>query len=256
MAKTSDTGIIIQARYSSTRLPGKLFMNFINSKKLIDVFLSNLLKEAGDFYPVVLATSTNKNDDIFEEVCGNFGVEIYRGSESDVLQRFIDAADAYKFKTVVRVCADNPIYDIKGTLDLLGLHNSSYANYTAYNLKNNLPSIKSHLGFWGEVVELSALKKVVELTNKPHYHEHVTNFIYTNPDIFKINLINAPDVIYNRDDIRLTIDTIEDFELVKNIYNLLYNEHYVFRLNEIVGVIENNPDFLEKMRIQINKINK
>jgi spore coat polysaccharide biosynthesis protein SpsF len=249
-------GIIIQARFASTRLPGKLFRTFYEEKKLIDVFLDNIINKAGKGLPVVLATSVNKKDDLFEQVALNHKVEFFRGSEDDVLQRTIDAAKKFGISTVIRVCADNPVYDIEGTLKLLKSHHGNHADYSGYCLQDGTPSIKTHLGLWGEVVELDALEKAAKMTSLKLYREHVTNFIYGNKDIFRINLVKAPPLLYNRKDIRLTVDEIDDFELMRQIYAELKKREYYFRLEDVVEIIDGNPGYLKTMKNQIDKNKK
>jgi spore coat polysaccharide biosynthesis protein SpsF len=123
-------------------------------------------------------------------------------------------------------------------------------------LKNSVPSIKTHLGLWGEVVELNALEKVATLTLSKIYHEHVTNFIYGNKNIFNVNLIKAPSLFYDRTDIRLTVDENEDFLLMRKIYSELMKKQYFFHLEDVVNIIDNNPDYLKIMRSQIEKNKK
>jgi len=256
MKNGSNIGIIIQARFSSTRLQGKLFLQFYRSKKMIEVFLEEIVTQVNSRYKIVLATSTNKNDDIFANVIDDFGIDIFRGDEYDVLKRIINAADQFGFSTVIRVCADNPVYDISSTLKLIDFHKDNGADYTSFCLEGELPSIKSHLGLWGEVIELNALRKVAVMTDEKVYHEHVTNFIYANPHIFNVNLIHAPEVLYTRTDIRLTVDQIEDFTLMQNIYSELKRLNIEFTIDELVKLIEGKSNYLEKMKKQIERNKK
>ena len=253
MKNSNKTGIIIQARFSSTRFPGKLFAPFYKGERLIDVFLKGILKETANNLPVVLATSVNQKDSIFEKVAYQYNIKFFQGSESDVLQRIIDTAEKYNIETVIRVCADNPIYDMKGTLNLLEYHFEQSADYTSYMLANKLPSIKSHLGFWGEVVNLNVLKKIVDLTNEKLYHEHVTNYIYENPDNFKVNLIKAPDFLFQRNDLRFTVDTEIDLVNVKNIYSKLIEQKKEITIENLVKHVDKDETSLKIMKAQIQK---
>ena len=257
MAKgNSPIGIVIQARYSATRLPGKLFLPFHNSKSILDIILAKFKATINNKYKIVIATTTNKQDDKFINIAQNYNYELFRGSENDVLQRTIDAAEAYGFLNIVRVCADNPIYDINRTLDLIPIHIQNNNDYTAYKLKGNLPAIKSHLGFWGEVVSLSALKRVSLLTNEKFYHEHVTNFIYGYPDEFNVSLLEAPNFVFDRNDIRLTVDTKEDFEMMQDIYINLVKLNSDFSVKEIINFLDQNRHYLKLMHEQIERNKK
>ena len=250
------TGIIIQARYGSSRLPGKLFLPFYSGQSIIDIFLQNITSFVKGRYDIVLATSDNRKDDLFVSIAEKYGVKLFRGDENDVLKRMIEAAELYKISTVVRVCADNPVYDIKGTLDLLEPHFQKQNDYTAYCLKGGLPSIRSHWGIWGEIVELQALNLVRKYTDERQYHEHVTNYIYGHPDRFRVGLVKADKNIYERKDIRLTVDTAEDFRVMQEIYRQLAENNPEISINNVLEIIEKNSNYLDFMKEQIQKNQK
>ena len=118
-----------------------------------------------------------------------------------------------------------------------------------YFLVNDKPSIKTHFGFWAEYVTLDALEKVQTATQESIYHEHVTNYIYTHPDDFKIEWLKTPEVLQGREDIRLTIDTEQDFIDAQEIY-----KYYVDRnmtIQDLVNYIDKNPGLIEKMKKEI-----
>ena len=109
-------GIIVQARMASTRLPGKILKDFYQGHTILDIILQKLHRIPNAV--VVVATSTNEADDILAAHLEAKGERIYRGSENDVLQRFIDAAEKNGINGIVRICSDNPFLDIKGLLQL------------------------------------------------------------------------------------------------------------------------------------------
>jgi spore coat polysaccharide biosynthesis protein SpsF len=123
-------------------------------------------------------------------------------------------------------------------------------------MSNGIPTIKSHLGLWGEVVAVDALAKAIEMTQEKVYHEHVTNFLYSNPQSFKIQLIDAPMGLSDRDDLRFTVDELEDFEMMKAIYNKLKSEDNHIKLNQLIGYVSNQTDYLLQMKRQIQKNKK
>lgn len=250
------TGIIIQARYGSSRLPGKLFLPFYNGQSIIEIFLKNITSFVRGRYDIVLATSDNRKDDLFVSIAKKYDVKLFRGDENDVLKRMTEAAELFKISTVVRVCADNPIYDIQGTLGLLEPHFDQKNDYTAYCLKGGLPSIRSHWGIWGEIVELQALKKVRKYTDERQYHEHVTNYIYGHPDRFRVGLVKADKNIYERKDVRLTVDTVEDFRIMQEIYRQLVENNPEISIKNVLKIIEKNSYYLNYMKEQINKNQK
>ena len=175
-----NIGIIIQARMGSTRLPGKILKPFYGEKTLIETLIENLHKIEG--VKVIVATSVNENNDCLETFLKEKGELVYRGSENDVLDRFIKAAEANEVDSIVRICSDNPFMDWHGVAQLVEKAKISDADYIGFRI-NNKPSILTHFGFWGEFVRLSSLKRVAMSTavGTPA-HEHVTYHIYNHPD--------------------------------------------------------------------------
>ena len=249
------TGIIIQARTGSSRLPFKVVLPFDHTNAIIEIIL-NSLKANSRGIPVVLATSTNGDDDVLCKVAGNIGVDCFRGPEQDVLGRFIQAAEKFNFDQIIRICADNPFLDVAGTMMLLDHSEGEAFDYIAYRVAGNIPSIKSHLGLWGEVVSLKSLKKIKEETSKKLYYEHVTNYIYEHPDKFKIKWVDAPELVYARKDIRLTIDDIEDFNMGKEIYYEMKMQGIAFNTPNIVEFLGKNAHYIDIMKAQIKKYTK
>jgi spore coat polysaccharide biosynthesis protein SpsF len=247
----SDTGIIIQARVGSTRLKNKMIRPFYKNNSILDLLIKRFKKELPAQIPFIIATTVKPGDDAIEEIATKHQVPVFRGSEEDVLQRFIDAATYYGFQKIVRICADNPLMDIEGTLGLYDPDDNNDWEYIGFKVKNAQPSITTHLGFWGEWVTLSTLKKIKNLTTEKLYHEHVTNYIYTYPESFNIKWKLAPDIVFNRSDIRLTVDSQQDFELVAEIYAILQSLNLPLTIENIIHVIDDHPDFLKRMAEQI-----
>ena len=136
---------------------------------------------------IVIATTVNEGDNYIQNICELENIFCFRGSEDNVLQRFIDAADEFKFTKIVRICGDNIFLDLS-YLDLLlkELEETEF-DYISFKTSNGLPSILTHYGLWAfEGVKLSALKHISYLTDNKLFHEHVTNYIYTNPNEFLI----------------------------------------------------------------------
>lgn len=222
---------------------------------MVELMIDRFTAELNDQYPLVIATTYNPRDDEIERLARQKNLNFFRGSENDVLDRFIKAAENYNLQTVIRVCADNPFFDLKGTLALTSYFKEGDWDYIGYKIVNDRPTILTHSGFWGEVVSLSALKKAHGEANDSIYREHVTNFIYKHPDLFRIKLVNAPSGLFNRNDIRLTVDTKADFELVQEIYKRLMEEQAGFDPESIVRYIDAHPHYLMRMNHQI-ELNK
>lgn len=251
----NNTKIIIQARTGSTRLPRKMILPFYENEGIFSLLLKKLTS-AFDKNDIILATSTNPNNDILVEIAERYEVNYYRGSENDVLQRFIDAAKEFGAENIIRVCADNPFLDVFYIELLVEKFEKFNCDYLSYITSDGTPSIKTHYGFWAEAVKLSALEKVRELTNENLYHEHVTNFIYANRDIFDVNFFEIIPQIDKHKDIRLTIDTQVDFDIQKEIFNKLNNNIPNFTSLNVIDFLEDNPHYLDIMRNEILKNQK
>lgn len=249
-----NIGIIIQARMGSTRLPGKILKPFYGGKTLIENLLDNLHRVVG--VKVIVATSVNENNDRLETFLKDKGELLYRGSENDVLDRFIKAAETYGLDGIIRICSDNPFIDWEDVARLVKIAACSDADYIGYRI-NGTPSILTHFGFWGEYVTLSALKHVAETTESNTLaHEHVTYHIYKHPDDYKCEWIECPDFLQGRDDIRLTIDTQEDYILVSKVYSELKEEKENFTLQDVVLYLDQHSEIKQAMLYSISKNKK
>lgn len=249
----SPIGIIVQARTGSTRMPEKVIQPFYQEQTILDLLLEKVKKLNR---PLVLATTVNPSDDRICRLAKKHGVDVYRGSENDVLDRFIQAARTHGFNKIIRVCADNPFLDVQAMQHLADRFALTEADYLGFELEGGKPSILTHFGFWAEAVNLSALEKAASLTDEKLYHEHVTNFIYGNPDLFNVEFIKADDLVYHRKDIRMTLDTGEDFLIQKKIYSTLIKENPNFGIREIVYYLDRHPEMLEVMKSEIQKNQK
>ncbi len=246
--------IIIQARLSSTRLPGKVLMPIWKGKCLLALQIRRI-KALG--IPFVLATTTNPSDDLLVSWADEAGIEVFRGSEENVLARFVSCAKNYKADNLIRVCSDNPLIQLDRIPYYLERITSG-VDYVSYCNHKAVPAIKTHWGLFVEGVSLAALEKTQEFlsnhSNKAFYSEHVTNFIYGHPDVFRIELVMAPDIIVKRNDLRFTIDTEEDFENMSELLEEMVGDRK--GLKEIIDTTDNNPLFLERMQKGIQSFSK
>jgi len=200
---------IVQCRISSSRLPAKAMLD-LGGKTLLERVLlktsrSSLLDE------IWVATSTDQLDDIVENLCERLGYNVFRGDLNDVLGRFCGCAEASSASIVVRVTADNPFTEPKFIdLGVAGLLMSD-CDYVAFQ---NIPH-----GSGVEVFSRDALFAAARSAKAPEEREHVTLHIRQRKNDFKIKLLESPWVTLSRPDIRVTIDTAEDYFLVKLFYD-------------------------------------
>lgn len=247
------TGIIIQARLGSSRLPEKMLLPFFGSKGILQILLENIISTATSI-PIVLATTTSIEDDRIEVLGKELGIVVYRGSEEDVLDRFIQAASLHGFTRIIRVCGDNPFLDMNSLKELINLQTTSSVDYVGFATSKGTPTIKTHYGFWAEAVSLKALKRAFELARDKFFHEHLTTYIFSNPDLFRIHFINIP-VEFEKLNLRMTVDTQNDFLLLKEIFSE-YKNIENSDLHSLVRLVSTRGDWLEIMEKEINKNEK
>lgn len=243
-------GIIIQARTGSTRLPNKMVLPFYQDSGVLELIV-NKIKRSINEYPIVIATTTNPNDDAIVEIANKCSVSYFRGSENNVLSRFIECSNKNNFNKIIRICADNPFIDIEGLKQLINEFDKSDVDYCSYKTSKGIPSILTHFGFWCEAVTLSALETTSKLTNDSLYLEHVTNFIYTNPNLFKLSFLPIVEKVEQREDVRMTLDTEQDFNLLKTIYSKCIEEN-IHTIEDIISFVSGNKEWVYLMKQQID----
>ncbi len=245
---------VIQVRTGSTRLAHKMVKKFWNNKSIPEIIIEKLRNNFPDI-KIILATTDKIEDLFFRNVANFYEIDFFQGNETDVLKRFIDAAEYYSVQKIIRICADNPFLDMK-QMEYLTDNIDDENDYISFNI-NGVPSIKTHFGFWAEYVRLDALKKIQVSTKDILYLEHVTNFIYTHPELFKINFLDPNQRIKDAENIRMTIDTAADFDTAQQIYKQLNNQYAEnFGIDEILNFLDTHSDYKIKMTEQIRKNTK
>jgi spore coat polysaccharide biosynthesis protein SpsF len=200
--------IVIQARMTSTRLPGKVLME-LDGRTVIEQQLARLqrCRQADE---IVWAVTTNAADDPLVALAERLGVRWYRGSEDDVLSRYLGAAREAAADLVVRVTSDCPLIDA-GEVDAVIEGLTPEDDYAANFLERRLPRGLETEALWRDTLERTARMA----TSKPA-REHVTFFIHVErPDLFERRAIVRP---YDAGELRWTVDTADDLELVRRIY--------------------------------------
>ena len=243
---------IIQARAGSRRLPQKMLLPFYNQKTLVEIQV-DLLRSVFD-YTIILATSDQPQDDQIAKIGDLLNIHVYRGSESDVLHRFIEAATYYNVEHICRVCGDNPFLSGDLLLNLFSFYDRTEFNYVSYKWPDKTPAMLSHLGIFTEVFNLDFIKKIYAKTNDSKYREHVTNYIYTNPESFNHSFVDIPTRFLPYRHMRLTIDTKEDFDLVSRLYNSFRDSG--LELSVFLKEVLNDSKAMETMTQQIQENEK
>lgn len=227
------SGVIIQARCASTRLPGKILMELPYSSGISAIGqVIRRAKAVKGVSGVIVATTRNKEDDPLELLCKNSGIGCFRGDEEDVLSRFVFSSKENGFDTIVRLTADNPCVDKDIIGSLLEKHIKEGNDYTA---SEGYP-----LGMNAEIVSLAALERLFSGDLSLSDREHVTSFICANPDNFKVGIKNS-EKIRHLSGIRLTLDHIEDYALLCLIFESLYADNELFGISDILRLFEEKP---------------
>jgi spore coat polysaccharide biosynthesis protein SpsF len=226
---------IIQARLSSTRFPRKVFAE-ICYKPLI-WHVTERLKWSKSIARIILATTTNTNDDELFYWAKDNNIDVFRGSEEDVLARYYHAASEYKAVSILRVTSDDPFKDPDIIDQVYKLYTDEKLEF-AYN--NNPPTFPE--GLDTEIFSYNAIEKAFYESTDPYEREHVTQFFYRHPELFSQKNFSF---ISDLSNLRWTIDTLEDFSLVTEIYNNLYKENAIFKFGDILKLIEDNPHLSE-----------
>jgi len=233
--------IIIQARMGSTRLPGKV-MRKIGNKPML-YYMINQVKASKKANDIVIATTTLKEDDEIVSYAESLGVKVYRGSELDVLDRFYNCMKEQKSKTIIRLCADSPFIDFNIIDDCISKFEKSDVDYLSNTIKkidgkwiegkNGFP-----VGLAVEVFTFDSLVKAWQKGKKPSDREHVTEYIFHNPNDFRLKGITNYEEL---GDMRLIVDYLEDFELAEKIIEN-FNEKELFTMEKLKEFLNKNLD--------------
>ena len=245
-----NVGAIIQARLSSTRSKEKILRN-LGGRPMLSWVLERACQLLVD--TVILAVPDTDAHDALLRFAGD-RVILFKGDEEDVLQRFIDAAQTHHLDVIVRICADDPFIDPALSNALIKKHLETNSDYTTYALKGK-PTILTHSVVYPEVVSLAALQRAAGMTKDLKVRQHVTMPIYANPSQFTITFLPLP-IYWQRTDIRLTLDTDEDFLIQEELVRGLDHEGREPTPQHIARYLDSHPLLLAKMKKIISEHQK
>jgi len=226
-------GVIIFSRFSSKRLPGKALIE-INGKPL----LSYVIEQSKKITPcdeIVVATSENKDDDSIASYGKNQSIKVWRGSLNNVLERCLLCSKFYKFDYIVRICGDRVFVDYLFINKLLEkLKSTKFDIYTNFCYEN--PPSK---GAMAEIISKNALEVIVKNGPNKLEREHMTSYIYKNPEKFNI-YYEKPN--FSNKDINFSIDTYSDLKKAEKILKLIHKNKEELTINNIIR----NIDLMDK----------
>lgn len=222
---------IIQARMSSSRLPGKVLKKLAGIPVLEHVH--SRVSHAKLIHNVVVATSTDPSDDQIEEFCAKKEINCFRGDLKDVLSRYYHCAVQYKATHVMRITADCPLVDpvIIDSVILSGVA----GNYDCFGINGSFPN-----GLDCTLLSMSAISNAYKNASLPSQREHVWPYIGDNPNLFKLGHLEMFDSF---NDERWTLDEEEDYELLNVIFRKLYRDKKIISTLDVLELMESNPSF-------------
>lgn len=225
---------ILQARMSSTRLPGKVLKPLCGEPMLARQL--ERLTRSRRMDALVVATSDRSDDDPIAEVCSRLGISCYRGSLSDVLDRFYRAAAEAGADHVVRLTGDCPLTDPGLIDDLIDFYLRQEVDYASNCRPPTLPD-----GLDAEVFSMAALRLAWQDAEDPFFREHVVPFIVRNPQRFSAaNWQHETDLSA----LRWTVDEPSDLAFVEEVFNALYPRKPDFSWRDVLDLLDENPDLL------------
>jgi spore coat polysaccharide biosynthesis protein SpsF len=221
---------ILQARFSSTRLPGKVLKPILGKEMLLHQV--ERIQHSKLIDKLVVATSIDGTDDVIEKVCLNNGIEVFRGNLNNVLDRFYKCAKIYNPLHIVRLTGDCPLIDWEVIDNMIEYYLNKKLDYIS--TFSNFPD-----GLDAEVIAMGALIESKNNATLPSEKEHVTQYINQRKNEFNIGSFVC---CKNLSHLRWTVDEPEDFILVEKIYQKLYKNNPNFLTNDILKLIEKNVE--------------
>ena len=226
------TGIILQARCNSKRFPNKILKK-INKKSILELVIERLknIKKIS----LIVATTTNKDDDRIYKISKKNNIHCFRGKTNDVLSRYYEAANKFKLDVIIRCNSDCPFIDKTILIKMFKKYQQNKFDYFSNILEPSFPS-----GLHVEFLNFKTLKNAHQKAKKKSDREHVTPYIYRNKNKFKIGSYKQK---INQSFHRWTIDYKDDLKFVKKIYKE-FNYKNSFEMNDILNLLDKKPKIM------------
>ena len=228
----------IEARMTSSRLPGKVLMEAITGVSMLE-FMITRVQKSELIERVVIATTTNEEDQPIVDLCEKMGVDYYRGSEQDVLKRVLEAQKRFNSDITVELTGDCPLIDPAIIDEIIQVYLSGNYDYVSNAHIRSYPD-----GFDVQVFSTNLLEKISHICEDKYDRENVSSFIYRSGN-FKTHAVIAEKQLF-WPDLRVTLDDEGDYFLLKNIIMNLYDSlGYDFSAYHVVHYLKCHPELLE-----------
>lgn len=226
---------IVQARMGSTRLPGKVMKEIVGKPMLWHVI--NRVKHTEELSDVVIATTNLKEDTQILDLASEMEVKSYAGSESDVLDRYYQAAIMSEADVIVRITADCPLADPNVIDKVVKYYRINDFDYVSTSIIPTYPD-----GIGAEVFSFSTLERAWKEAILTSEREHVTPYLWKNPQIFSIkNLENDEDLL----DLRWSVDEERDLKFIREIFKKLHDKNKIFYMEDVLDLLKKCPELMD-----------
>lgn len=241
--------IVIQARSSSTRFPRKILKEILGKPVLLRQL--ERISQAQSYDKLVVATTENYEDDIIEEISASEGYDVFRGSENDLLDRHYKAGLKYNADYLVKIPSDCPLID-PAIIDRV--INYFLNNKDKYDYVSNLHPATYPDGNDVEIMSMPVLEIAWQEAKEDFQREHTTPYIWDNPHRFRIGNVEWETDQNFSLKYRFTIDYFEDYQFIKTVYEQLYPSNPRFSLNDILDLLNKNPE-IKEINAKYNGVN-
>lgn len=225
----------IEARMTSTRLPGKVLMPSQGRPML--AHMVDRLSRVPSLHGIVIATTVNAADDPIEALGRELGVGVWRGSEDDVMARVLGAATGFGADVIVETTGDCPLIDPEIVETCIIQYRDQGVDYLSNVMERTFP-----IGMDTQVFSTAVLADAASRTDDAADHEHVSLFIYRHPELYRLANVAAPSALHDPD-LRLTLDTPQDFELIDLFFSHLLKSRPDFSLADILSLLADHPEW-------------
>ena len=224
----------IEARMTSTRLPGKVLLPCLG-RPMLELMIERL-RRVPDIDDIVIATTINPTDNPIEELAHKLSVSVWRGSEDNVMERVLHAAQNFKADVIVELTGDCPLIDPDIVQHCITEWKNSGSDYLANCLARSYP-----IGMDTQVFWTKSLADAFQRTHDSNDLEHVSLFIYRHPELYNLSQVGAKKE-HSDPELRLTLDTQEDYKLITAVYEELYPVNSSFKLSDILELLRRKPE--------------
>lgn len=224
------TTAIIQAHMGSTRLPGKVLINIGDRTMLARVV--RRASRAKTLDSVVVACSTEPGDEAIVRECERLGIGYFRGSDSDVLDRYYQTSRAFPSDAYVRITSDCPVIDPEVIDKVVTTLTEGRFDYASNTVQRTYPR-----GLDTEVFTGEGLARIWAEAKEPYQRVHVTPYFYQNPELFKLGYVTQN---VDQNEMRWTVDTPDDLRFISALYERLGGDDE-FSWREVLALLEREP---------------